>query len=75
MTDTEFGLILAAFALFLVMLALAPIMLTMWHYRSDRFPVLYRRLSNAWHNIFIHPVAGVLWLCGCEKWGDWVHNH
>lgn len=33
-----------------------------------------RRLANAWHNIVIHPVAGVCWLFGFERWGDWLHN-
>jgi hypothetical protein len=33
-----------------------------------------QRLKNAWHNIVIHPVAGVLWLFGFETWGDWVHG-
>lgn len=35
---------------------------------------MMRRLRNAWHNIVIHPVAGVLWLFGCSEWGDWVHG-
>lgn len=32
------------------------------------------RLRNAWHNIVIHPIAGVLWLFGCQRCGDWVHG-
>lgn len=34
-----------------------------------------RRLKNARHNLIAHPIAGVLWLFGCERWGDWVHDH
>ena len=34
-----------------------------------------RRLKNARHNLIAHPIAGILWLFGFEKLGDWVHNH
>ena len=33
-----------------------------------------RRLKNAWHNIVIHPIVGVLYLLGFEKTGDWLHG-
>ncbi len=32
------------------------------------------RWLNAWHNIVIHPLAGVCWLLGFERWGDWLHG-
>jgi hypothetical protein len=32
------------------------------------------RLLNARHNLIAHPVAGVLWLFGFDRWGDWVHD-
>lgn len=36
---------------------------------------MWERLRNARHNLIANPVAGVLWLFGIERWGDWVHNH
>ncbi len=33
------------------------------------------RLAMVRHNLIAHPVAGVLWLLGFEKAGDWVHDH
>lgn len=35
---------------------------------------IVRRLKNAWHNIVLHPLAGVCWLCGWQKGGDWIHG-
>lgn len=32
------------------------------------------RLRNAWHNIVIHPLAGVCWLIGWQSAGDWLHG-
>ena len=34
-----------------------------------------RRLKNLKHNLIAHPIAGLLWVVGLEKWGDWVHNN
>lgn len=34
-----------------------------------------RRLAHAGHNIIVHPIVGVLYLFGCQQWGDWVHDH
>lgn len=33
-----------------------------------------RRLSNAWHNIVLHPIAGVCWFVGLTRLGDWLHG-
>ena len=35
---------------------------------------LFRRLVNFRHNMIAHPIAGVLWLFGFEKIGDWVKS-
>jgi hypothetical protein len=32
------------------------------------------RISNAIHNCVLHPVAGVLWLLGSERMGDFIHD-
>jgi hypothetical protein len=32
------------------------------------------KISNAVHNLFIHPLAGLAWLFGFEKLGDWIHG-
>jgi hypothetical protein len=37
--------------------------------------LMRRRLLNARHNLIAHPIAGVLWLFGCERWGDWIHDN
>lgn len=31
------------------------------------------RLSFAFHNIIVHPICGVLWLVGLNKWADRLH--
>lgn len=33
-----------------------------------------RRLLHAWHNIVIHPLAGLCWLFGFEDAGDAIHG-
>lgn len=33
-----------------------------------------RRLKNAWHNIVIYPIAGMCWLFGMQRLGDWVRD-
>lgn len=33
-----------------------------------------RRLVNARHNLIAHPVAGVCWLFGFQRLGDWIHE-
>ena len=32
------------------------------------------RLKNAWHNIVIHPIAGLFWLVGWQSMGDYIHG-
>lgn len=32
------------------------------------------RFSNAWHNIVLHPLAGLCWLLGFKTWGDRLHG-
>jgi len=32
------------------------------------------RLRMAWHNIVVHPIAGICWLLGFERLGDWIHG-
>lgn len=34
-----------------------------------------RRLMNARHNLIAHPIAGILWLLGFEKTGNWIHDN
>ena len=31
-------------------------------------------IKNAWHNIVVHPIAGILWLLGLQRAGDWFHG-
>ena len=35
---------------------------------------MLQRFKNAWHNIVLHPTAGMCWLLGFQKAGDWVHG-
>jgi hypothetical protein len=34
-----------------------------------------RKLRLLRHHLIAHPVAGLCWFVGLEKWGDWVHDH
>jgi hypothetical protein len=43
--------------------------------RIFKMQTIKRRLVNFRHNMVAHPIAGVLWLFGFEKAGDWVHDH
>lgn len=36
---------------------------------------MYQRLLNFRHNVVAHPIAGILWLVGFQKAGDWIHNN
>ena len=42
--------------------------------RTFRQTVVHR-LRMARHNIIAHPIAGICWLVGWEKVGDWFHNN
>lgn len=33
-----------------------------------------KRLAFLFHNLVIHPLAGLLWFCGFVEWGDKVHD-
>ena len=33
-----------------------------------------KRLAFLFHNLVIHPIAGLLWFCGFVEWGDKVHD-
>ena len=26
------------------------------------------------HDVIIHPICGILWILGLDKWGDWLHD-
>jgi hypothetical protein len=32
------------------------------------------RFKNAFHNVVLHPIAGLLWLLGLQRAGDWFHG-
>lgn len=32
------------------------------------------RWKNLFHNVAWHPLAGVCWFVGFQKWGDWLHG-
>jgi hypothetical protein len=34
-----------------------------------------RAIIMLYHNCIAHPIAGVLWLFGFNKLGDYIHNH
>ena len=36
---------------------------------------VHRKMLLLRHNLIAHPIAGVLWLFGYEKAGDWVHDN
>ena len=36
---------------------------------------MLKRLRNFRHNIVAHPIAGVLWLFGFQRAGDWIHDN
>lgn len=37
--------------------------------------IILIRLRNAQHNVIAHPLAGLCWLVGAEKAGDWIHSN
>ncbi len=65
--DLRFNIVVCAMSLWAFTLALVDV--------TRAHPRFKQRLLNFRHNVIAHPIAGFLWLFGCEKWGDWVHNH